>query len=373
MKRPFGALRRLPSGRWQARYRHPQTGERLAAPITFERKSDATRWLSTVEADIARGKWIDSSGGRRITVASWSQTWLGADPNKRTSTVARDRQALAHFLPHLGEKPLNAVSPADVQGIVARLVASQAPATVRRNVASFTSLMNAAVEADLIARSPVRGLKLPRVQAKEHPRLGPDELARLVEATPDRYRGLVLTAGVLGLRWGELAGLRIEDVDFLRGEVRVARQLAELAGQLTVEAPKTGHGVRTLAAPPFLTRALADHIRRFRADAALEDPLFTGPRGGLLRRHFVRRILQPAAERAGLSNALTAHGLRHVATALMVEVGEHPKVMQRRLGHADPRLTLAVYAHASDDADRSAAQRMERLFRAPEEEASTDG
>lgn len=371
--RQFGSLRRLPSGRWQARYLHPYTGERVSAPVTFERKTDATRWLSTVEADLARGPWISSSAGRKVTVQAWSEQWLASDPNKRTSTLSRDRQALGHFLPELGGKPLNAVTPADVQGIVARLVASQAPATVRRNVASFTSLMNAAVEADLIARSPVRGLKLPRVQAKEHPRLGPDDLARLVEATPDRYRGLVLTAGVLGLRWGELAGLRIEDVDFLRGEVRVARQLAELAGQLTVEAPQTGHGVRTLAVPPFLTRALAEHIRRFRADAALEDPALHGA-AGRAPPSSLRETDPPARGRAcrplGCSHGSRAAACCHHAHG---RGRPAPEGHAAPVWHADPRLTLAVYAHASDDADRSAAQRMERLFTSPVDRPSTDG
>lgn len=157
LMRQFGTLRHLPSGRWQARYVHPHTGERLGAVVTFERKSDAARWLSTVEADIARGKWIDSSAGRRVTVAEWAERWLASDPGKRSSTLARDRQALDHFLPDLGRKALNAVTPGDVQVIASRLSASQAPATVRRNFATFTSVMGVLRHADRLASTATSG------------------------------------------------------------------------------------------------------------------------------------------------------------------------------------------------------------------------
>ena len=362
-KRQFGAIRRLPSGRYQARYRDPGAGRLVAAPLTFERKADAARWLSTIEADLARGVWLDPKPAQGLTVAAWAERWLRSDPNKRPSTVARDQQALDQFLPSLGAKPLAAVTTHDVRAVIDDLVPRQAPATVRRNVASLKAMFNAAVAEDLIPRTPVRGLRLPRIDPKAHPELTAADLLRLVDAVPARYRAVVLLAGVLGLRWGEIAGLQLEDVDFLRRQVHVRRQLAELAGTLTVQETKTDRGHRSLAAPTFVIEALAVHIQQYRAGAGGDEPLFTGPRGGLLRRNFLARVLRPAAVEVGLPGAVTTHGLRHVATSLMVEAGEHPRVMQRRLGHADPRLTLGLYAHASDEADAASARRLETLFR----------
>jgi hypothetical protein len=94
MKRAFGSIRQLGSGRWQVRYLDPFTGEALNGPMTFERRGDAVRWLATVEADIARGVWEDKSKAAKVTVAEYAERWLASDPNKRLSTLARDRQAL---------------------------------------------------------------------------------------------------------------------------------------------------------------------------------------------------------------------------------------------------------------------------------------
>ena len=85
-KRTFGTVRRLPSGRWQARYPDAR-GSMLPAPITFRTKGDAHRFLASVEADQARGLLVDPRAGL-VTLATWSEQWL-ARPGKRRNTIAR--------------------------------------------------------------------------------------------------------------------------------------------------------------------------------------------------------------------------------------------------------------------------------------------
>ena len=87
-KRQFGAIRRLTSGRWQARYRDGG-GRVVTAPQTFASKADAGRFLATVEADLARGTYLDPRAGR-VTLAEWAAEWLASDPRKRATTRARD-------------------------------------------------------------------------------------------------------------------------------------------------------------------------------------------------------------------------------------------------------------------------------------------
>jgi len=198
------------------------------------------------------------------------------------------------------------------------------------------------------------------VRPPERELLSPDELVRLAEAVPDRYRALVLVGGVLGLRWGEAVGLRACDVDFMRRTVTVAQVVEEIAGHLRVvpgEAKTTG-SLRTLAAPPFLIDELARHLHEHRPEA-VGDRLalvFVGPRGGILRRRFADRTFRPAVERAGLDQSLTFHGLRHVAMSTLVDENVHPRVMQGRAVHASSKLTMELYAHVTDEADREAAK-----------------
>lgn len=83
-RRQFGSVRKLPSGRWQARYRLPG-GQRVAAPTHFANKGDASRWLASVEAGLARGGWIDPAGGK-VRLSEFADEWLRGRVNisKRT-------------------------------------------------------------------------------------------------------------------------------------------------------------------------------------------------------------------------------------------------------------------------------------------------
>ena len=129
-KRQFGSVRRLQSGRWQARYPNG-SGLLVPADRTFSTKSDATRFLASVQTDMARGRFLDPKEGK-ITLAQWSDEWL-ALPGKRSASVARDRQDLAAFLTHLGSLPLAAITPAQVQASVNERCTVVAPATERRD------------------------------------------------------------------------------------------------------------------------------------------------------------------------------------------------------------------------------------------------
>jgi integrase len=371
-KRQFGSIRKLPSGRWQARY-PDGLGRMVPAPTTYQSKADAGLFLAGVEADMARGTFIDPRGGR-ITFAEWSEQWLER-PDKRLNSIVRDRQAVAVFLPELGSRPLASITPMHIQAAVDARSRVAAPATVARDFSALRAVFNAAVHADLLGRSPCRKAALPRVRPPHRVVLGPAELERLARAVPPRYRALILVAGVLGLRWGEAVGLRVRDVDFLRRTVTVAQTVEEVKGQLRlVTEAKTRSSLRTMAAPDFLIEVLANHLRSHRADVQ-GDPealVFVGPRGGVLRHRFADRIFAPAVERAALDPSLTFHGLRHVAITAMVDAGVHPRVMQGRAGHATSKLTLELYAHVPESADRQAAKALEEYHRPPSSRVGTN-
>ena len=266
-RRRYGRIRRLPSGRWQARY-PDRSGSDVTAPATFATKGDAERWLVTVEAEMARGQHFDA-GARRMTLEHWAEKWL-ARPGKRANSVVRDRQALAVFMPSLGNRMLPSITPLDVQLAADARGRDVSPATLARDVAALRAVLNAAVDADLIARSPARKVALPKVRPPERQLLTPEELVRLAEAVPDRYRALILVGGVLGLRWGEAIGLRTCDVDFIRCTVTVAQVVEEVAGTMRIAEgeAKTRGSLRTLASPRFLIEELARHVREHRPEAA---------------------------------------------------------------------------------------------------------
>jgi len=359
-RRQFGSVRRLPSGRWQARY-FTRDGEEHAAPQTFATKADAARFLARVQTEMDRGEWHDPRLAR-ITFGRWVEEYLAGARHKRPTTRARDEVVVrTHFLSALGRKPLTAITPLDVRRLVDDMARRLAPATVRTNYGVLKAVLNAAVEADVIVRSPCRGVKLPAGRSSTRSTLTADDLQRLAAAVPQAYRPVVYIAGVLGLRWSEVAGLRVRHLDFLRRTLTVAETVAEVGGRLQPAATKSRAGTRTLAVPPLLVDMLAEHLAA-RGRPGPDELVFTSPAGGPLRAaNFRTRVWAPAVLAAGL-DGLTFHGLRHAAASFMVDGGEHPRVIQHRLGHSTARLSLELYAHVSEAADRAAAAHLNEIF-----------
>jgi integrase len=169
---------------------------------------------------------------------------------------------------------------------------------------------------------------------------------------------------MLGMRWGEVAGLRVRHVDFLAGTVAVAEQLTRGEhGRVLVGPPKSEAGRRVLAAPRALLDMLAAHFARRGLTGADGDAfVFVSPEGGLLRySNWRRRVWLPACARAGL-NGLTFHDLRRAAATALVLEHVDMKTAQTVLGHSDPRLTLGLYAQSSSGAGRDAADRIGARF-----------
>ena len=133
----------------------------------------------------------------------------------------------------------------------------------------------------------------------------------------------MLYLAVLGLRWGEVAGLRVADLDFLRGTVTVARQRTRGAkGRMVEQEPKTRAGRRTLSVPESIMKTLAEHlVKRGLSGRNPEALVFVSAEGEPLHySNWRRRVWLPARDRAGLGD-LTFHDLKHTAATLLVEEG----------------------------------------------------
>lgn len=367
-RRQFGSIRKLPSGKWQARYRGGD-GRMVSAPDTFSTKTDASLWLAGVETDQHRGSFLDPKAGR-ITVEAWSNEWLRTKRGQRPATLAHDRAALAYALPVIGASRVSAVKPLDVRRAVEAMQdAGLKPASVAGYVNVLASLFAAAVEAELIARSPVKRklLSLAEPAKVERPHLTPAELHLLAASVPERFSALVLVMGALGLRWGEAIALRPAAIDTLRRLLTVDRVVEEVGGHLAVvQATKSDAGRRTIAVPQFVVDAVAAHLATHRAGLDRGGLMFVGERGGTLRRNWRARTFAPAVKAAKLPPTLTVHGLRHVAATYLEEVNAPLRVRQHRLGHAPQGITMGVYTHVPPALDQAVAADLDELLRDPQ-------
>ncbi len=326
----------------------------------FRTRKAADRFEAAQIADMTRGTWIDPRG-LTLRFGEFAVEWLRRDPSKRPATIARDESVLRnHILPALGNAKLGSVTPRDVQNLVNAWSTSNAPNTVRRQFDVLRAIFSAAVELELIGRSPCRAVRLPSRQEPKRPMPTAVHLARLAQAIGPEWEAMIWLASVLGLRWGECAGLRLGRIDFERSRVRIVEQVTRgMHGFMVPGPPKSKAGSRTLSAPAPLLDALRRHIEvRHLTSGDGEALLFSEEDGGYLDySNWRSRVWVPACKTSGLQG-LVFHDLRRLnATALVLE-GVDLKTAQTRLGHSDPRLTIAVYAQASTEADRDAANRL---------------
>ena len=290
-----------------------------------------------------------------------AMAWLDSNPAKRPSSIARDQSALrVHILPALGGQTIESLMPADIQRCVNDWSQRMAPRSTRRVYGTLTAILNHAVLHDLIASSPCQGITLPAVESLERRVVSADELQAVAEALGPEYGAMAYLATLLGLRWGECAGLRIGRIDFRSSSITVAEQITRGVRGRSLPGPlKSEPEQRTLAVPVPLMQILAYQIERQGIpEGDVEAFVFTTPDGKHLEySNWLRRIWYPARERAGLE-WLNFQDLRRTNATGLVLDSTTLEITQTRLGRIAPHLTLATFTQATTEAERTAADRL---------------
>jgi integrase len=212
----------------------------------------------------------------------------------------------------------------------------------------------------------------PRVMRREVPALTPANARILLEAANgDRLEALYSVALALGLRQGEVLGLKWADINLETGVLRVRRasQRVPHHGTQLVET-KTERSRRTLVMPPIVVNARGAHRGRQAVErlAAGErwvdlDLVFPSERGTLADGPNVTHRFHKLLTRAGLP-AMRFHDLRHACASLLLIQGVHPRVVMETLGHSQISLTMNTYSHVLPALQREAADRMELVLTA---------
>lgn len=270
---------------------------------SFDRREDARRWLVKVENSKLDGLYIDPRRGK-VTVGEWADKWLATQGHLKPSTRARYEGIVqSHIRPKWGKVSLDKVSHADVAEWIHSIKLSPASVTYVHRVLSL--VLEPAVRDGRISRNPASAIKLPRTAKAEKRFLSREEVFRLADAAAayplpeigSQYRALVLLLASCGLRWGEVAGLKVGRLDLLRRRLTVTETLSEVRGHLTWGSPKN-HQIRSVPIPGFL----ADLLAEVTAGKTPDDLVFTTWRGRQLRNlNFRRDVFDRAAEDVGLS------------------------------------------------------------------------
>lgn len=370
-RRGWGSVRRLPSGRWQARYWDSAQGVSISAPSTFENKASADRWLAQKRTDLDRGVAIDDRAALRPLREWWPAYRQTMHVRSlRRSTVLLYEQAWRRIDAELGGIAVSRLTPSRIEQWIAGLVSVGLSATkVRESLGVLRRVLDLAVGDGALSRNPCteRRLALPRVQPKEHHMLTADEVARLLACFSryaDRVLGEVLVYG--GLRIGEALALRRRDVRADRGRLEVH---LSVSGPNGVTGTKTGRS-RSIALPA----SVMTNLQKLMATslAGPDTPVFAARNGReRMYRNFRRDSWDPAVaaynddrHSRGLDPVdLKPHDLRSICASLLVDAGASVKDVQEHLGHADVTTTLRIYTRVNPDKANDIAQRLDAMVR----------
>lgn len=362
-RRSFGEISKLPSGRYRARYWGPDM-LRHSAPVTFQAKLDAERWLADEDRRIGRGEWeppraaADKSPQTPSTLRGYARVALARRRLRPTTEELYRRLLDRVILPTFGETPLRGVTPDKVQ---TWYHAQRAQPTQQANAyALLKSIMKDAVDDGLIAANPcrVRGGSV-KARAKEPETITVEELGRYVDAVPERYRVPLMLAGWCGLRSGEVRGVRRKDLDLAAGVVHVRVAVVKVGGRHVLAAPKTAAGVRDVAIPPHLLPGLREWLVAQPVRGA-EGLLFPAADGKSPLSADTLRDAHVAGREAIGRPRLTIHGLRHTSATLAAQQGATVAELMARIGHTTPSMAMR-YQHAAQTRDAEIAARLSSL------------
>ena len=354
-KRRFGRVRKLPSGRYQARYLDPTNVDR-PAPHTFATKTDAERWLVGVEGVIIKGTWRDPDLGR-IAFGEYASTWIAHRANLRPRTVELYRWMNRKYLdPTFGRILVKDITPGLVRAWHAELVAAGSTASmIAKAYRLLHAVLHTATDDEMIRRNPCRIKGAGEHHTPERPVAAIAQVLDLADRVPARFRVLILLAAFTSLRYGELAALRRCDLDAECTTVTVRGSLAQMSdGTLIFGPPKSNAGRRTVTIPTEIRPDVRAHLRDFANDAP-DALVFTGAKGALLRRPNFQRAVKwmETVSAVGLPG-FHFHDLRHTGNALAADTGASLGDLMARMGHSSARAAM-VYQHASARRDRGIA------------------
>lgn len=345
----MASVKRRPDrgNRWEVRYRDPDGKQRAQL---FDRKVDADRFANTTEAKKLRGEWIDPAAGK-VTFREYAKAWQAIQVHRESTANKVDSVLRNHVLPYVGDRPMNAIRPTEMQAWAkGRADDPEIAASTLEVVFKYVkAIFNAAVADRIIARPPLDGVKVPKPSPTEVVPPTVEQVQAIAAAVPERYRALItLTAGT-GPRQGEAFGVTVDRIDFLRRTLKVDRQVVLLRQQRPKFGPlKTEASYRTIPLPQVVIDALAEHLRKY--PAAADGLVFTDNDGQMLdRSDFNKHVWLPAVAKAKVE--ATFHDLRHFYASLLIRHGESVKVVQKRLGHASVTQTLDTYGHLWPDSD----------------------
>jgi len=369
-KRSFGRIRKLSSGRYQARYLGPDGVDR-PAPVTFATAREADDWLAERQTEVRKGDWQDPDAGA-VNFAEYAAQWVDERDLSATTEELYRRLLRLHILPTFQAWELDEITPPRVRTWRAERLKATGETTVAKSYRLVKAILETAVEDELIRRNPCRIRGAGKESAPERPVATVDQVDALADAIGPRWRLMVYIAAYGPARPEEQAELRRPDVDLETVGVWVRRAAPELTtGRRVVGDTKSEAGKRFIVLPGFLRKDLERHLKWF-AEKEPNGLLFVGEKGAPFRRSSFGRKWRRARAKVGLPDDFRFYDLRHTGHTLSTQSGATLKDTMVRAGQSSERAAL-IYQHSNLERQKEVAAALDarvRVHRAAAESPS---
>ncbi|BDZ56596.1 tyrosine-type recombinase/integrase [Barrientosiimonas endolithica] len=339
--------------RWYARYYDPAGREHAKV---FDTRRAAETFLADERAALRSATWIDPRAGQTTLDALWSRYESEQLPHRRPTTRQNYRAAWRNVSSALGNYPVGRLRHSDVQRFVTGL--DKGPDTVRMAHRVLALVLDYGVANRVLAANVAKGVVLPPASTPRDRILTSTELLSLAQAVGPAGRGQVLTMGLAGLRWSEVAALKAGAVQLEARRLHVVTAATEAGGRVHLGPPKSKTSRRFVALPRLLAEDLRIRVRGRPADALV----FPAPGGGVDRiGNFRRRVRwDQALSDAGLAD-VTPHDLRRTFGSLARSAGADLRYIQKAMGHSSITTTSRIYAHLYDTELDAVADALDKI------------
>lgn len=357
-RRSFGAIRKLPSGRFQASY--SIDGVRYNAPDTFKTKTDANIYLNTIDSDITRQSWRAPTKSD-LSLASYAPLWLdNRDEIKATTRDLYQSQLRLHILPALGQFRIAAITSTQISKWNTELKPN-GPTVAAQCYRLLRTIFNHAISQGLLVTNPctIRNAGNPKVKREA---VMPEvwEIEKITEHIPEQYKALVFVLAWGGLRIGEALALTRGSFNSKTGVIHVGARIYRLSqGRIDLDTPKTERGIRDIVLPESVSEQLNDHIRHF-VKPGPDSLIFEANKGGYLSSSTFREVFITARERAEVRPAIYVHSLRSFAATIAAQQGATLKELMDILGHNSPEVAMR-YQRNTNDRKRDVASKLNEV------------
>lgn len=377
---------------WYIRYEEPRglDGKRHQRMVSCKgmTKRQAEQKLRDVLTSIANGGYVEPDN---MTLAQFLEKWLadyaktsvGAKTYERYSEIVRQ-----HIIPNLGALPLRKLRPLHIQEYYTKALKSgrlngKGGLSARSVLHIHRLLHRAFVQAakwQLLTTNPVDCVEPPKVRRPEMVTVTAEQISQLLQAAQGTvFYAPVALAATTGMRRGEILALRWEDVDFERSAIRISRSLGQTKAGIFFKEPKTPESRRTIAVSRYTLNILEKHKEDQRSEKSAMGTAYQDqglvcamPDGSPISPQYVSDNFRWVVKRAGLPH-MTFHGLRHSQATILIASGVPVKVVSEMLGHSNTSITQDLYTHVLPTMQRQAADTLDRLLSAANEDLLTPG